>query len=110
VEKTGQLYRLGIWAVKPDKASDFIAAWQNSTEWLVQHLPDERGGAVLLEDANDANRFMSFAEVSNLEKIEEVMTRAVENTVKTVGDNKEHCLGSGSWLVRSGDLCLLITE
>jgi hypothetical protein len=75
VEKIGQLFRLGIWAVKPENSSEFIAAWQTFTERLAQNLPDERG-AVLLEDIRDPNRFISFAPISYPEKVEEVMSRA----------------------------------
>ncbi|MDX1614408.1 MAG: hypothetical protein R3300_08865, partial [Candidatus Promineifilaceae bacterium] len=42
----------------------FIAAWQASADWLAQRLGTERG-AVLLEDAEDAGRFISYAPLSD---------------------------------------------
>jgi hypothetical protein len=52
---------------------EFIEAWQSSSEWLLEHLPGERGG-VLLEDRNDPSRFISFAPIADPAKIEEVMS------------------------------------
>ena len=75
MDKIGQIYRLGIWAVTPENADEFVEAWQTCSDWLVQHLPDERG-SILLEDTNDPSRFISFAPVSDPNKVEEVMARA----------------------------------
>lgn len=70
MEDIGQSFRLGIWAVKPEKRVEFIEAWQTSTDWLLERLPNERG-AVLLEDTNNPGRFISFAPVSD-NKVNEV--------------------------------------
>ena len=35
MENIGQFFRLGMWEVKPENASDFIAAWQASAEWSI---------------------------------------------------------------------------
>ncbi len=40
MEIIGQIYRFGIWSVKPGKEPDFIAAWDQSSEWLAERLPD----------------------------------------------------------------------
>ena len=75
MEKIGQPFRVGIWQVKPEKAAEFVAAWQSSADWLALKLLDE-GGAVLLEDLNDPSRFISFAPVNDPEKVEEVLRSA----------------------------------
>jgi hypothetical protein len=75
MEKIGQLFRLGVWTVKPENAAEFIAAWQRSAEWLAQNLPGERGG-VLLEDIYDSGKFISFAPITNSENVEEAMAKA----------------------------------
>ena len=75
MEKIGQLFRLGLWTVKPENAAEFIAAWQSSAEWLAQNLPGERGG-VLMEDINDSGKFISFAPISVSENVEEAMAKA----------------------------------
>ena len=71
----GQLFRLGLWKVKPENSAAFVAAWQAVTEWLVHYLPGERG-AVLLEDINDPGKFTSYAPISDFEKVEEMMAEA----------------------------------
>jgi hypothetical protein len=73
VEEIKQHFRLGIWAVKPEKREKFIEAWQTSSDWLTQKLPNERG-AVLLEDTNDPTRFISYAPISEFEVTNEVMS------------------------------------
>ena len=73
MEKIGQSYRLGIWAVSPEKADEFVEAWQSLSEWLAQHLPDERG-AILLEDTTDPTLFISFSTIDNPAKVDEVMS------------------------------------
>jgi hypothetical protein len=73
VEEIGQRFRLGIWSVKPEKRAKFIEAWQTSTDWLSQRLPNERG-AVLLEDTNDPDRFISFAPITDPEGANELMS------------------------------------
>ena len=73
MEEVGKAFRLGIWSVPPGKASEFTEAWQSLSEWLLQHLPDERG-SVLLEDRNDPSRFISFAPLADPAKVEEVMS------------------------------------
>lgn len=75
MEKIGQGFRLGIWAVPSDKAAEFIEAWQSSSDWLAQHLPDERG-AVLLKDTADPNKFVSYAPIGDPAKVEEIMSSA----------------------------------
>lgn len=73
MERIGQSYRLGIWAVSPEKADEFVEAWESLSEWLAQHLPDERG-AVLLEDTSDPSRFISFSAIDNPTRVDEVMS------------------------------------
>lgn len=73
VEEIGKRFRLGIWAVKPEKRVEFIEAWQTSSDWLVQRLPNEKG-AVLLEDTNDSARFISYAPISDPEQANELMS------------------------------------
>jgi hypothetical protein len=75
VNNIGQRYRLGIWTVKADKVAEFIEAWQSSTDWIVQNLAED-GDAVLLQDTEDPGKFVSFAFSANLDKAEEVMSRA----------------------------------
>jgi hypothetical protein len=74
VEAIGQFFRLGIWDVKPENALEFIDAWQTSGEWLVQHLPGEKG-AVLLQDTSEPSRFISFAPLSDPQKAVEAMSK-----------------------------------
>jgi hypothetical protein len=71
----GQLFRLGLWKVKPENSAAFVAAWQAAAEWLEHNLPGERG-AVLLEDINDPGRFISYAPISDFAKVEEMMAGA----------------------------------
>ena len=73
MEDIGQQFRLGIWAVKPEKRAEFIDAWYTSNEWLSQRLPNERG-AVLLEDTDDPTRFVSYAPISDPEVVIELMS------------------------------------
>jgi hypothetical protein len=75
MEKIGQLFRLGLWTVKPENVPEFIAAWQTSAEWLARNLPNERGGD-LLENMNDSGKFISFAPISVSENVEEAMGKA----------------------------------
>lgn len=73
MERIGQSYRLGVWGVPPEKADEFVEAWQSLSEWLADHLPDERG-AILLEDTTDPTRFISFSTIDNTTKVDEVMS------------------------------------
>lgn len=73
MEEIKQQFRLGIWAVKPEKREKFIEAWQTSGDWLSQRLPNERG-AVLLEDTNDPGKFISYAPISQPEIANKVMS------------------------------------
>lgn len=73
MEDIGQLFRLGTWVVRPDNAQAFVAAWQASGDWLAKNLPNERG-AVLLEDPEEPGRYVSFAPVSDPERVVELMS------------------------------------
>jgi hypothetical protein len=73
MEKIGQSYGLGIWSVYPEKVDEFVEGWQSLSEWLAQHLPDERG-AILLKDTNDHTNFISFSPLANPTKVAEVMS------------------------------------
>jgi hypothetical protein len=76
VEKIGQLYRSGIWTVKPGKVEEFIKAWQMSVEWLVENHPDGWGGeALLLQDIGSSFKFISFAWSTMPEVTEELLSR-----------------------------------
>lgn len=72
MEEIGQRFRLGKWIVKPEKRAEFIEAWQISSDWLIQRLPDERG-AVLLEDTNDPAGFVSYASVTDPDRANKLM-------------------------------------
>jgi hypothetical protein len=96
MEKIGQSYRLGIWAVSPEKADEFVEAWQSLSEWLAQHLPDERG-AILLEDTTDTTRFISFSPVDNPTKVDEVMSEPecqdlMSKVMETCDTRKPHSM------------------
>lgn len=75
MQSLGQTFRLGIWSVDPDNSAEFIDAWQVSTDWLADKLEYE-GLTVLLADKYDRSRYVSFASVPDLEKVEEVMAQA----------------------------------
>jgi hypothetical protein len=77
VTKIGQIYRSGIWTVKPGKVEEFIKAWQQSVEWLIKNLPVEWvGEAFLLQDTGSSYRFISFAWSTMPEKTEELLASA----------------------------------
>lgn len=75
MQSLGQTFRLGIWTVKPELAAEFIEAWQVSTDWLAAELQYE-GAAVLLVDANEPSKYISFAAVDEPDQVEELMARA----------------------------------
>lgn len=73
MKKIGQMYRLGIWSVRPGKIEEFIKAWQTSVEWLVENHPDGwRGEASLLQDLGSSSKFISFSWSTMPEKKEEL--------------------------------------
>jgi hypothetical protein len=74
MQKIGQPMRLGIWMVKSEKTSEFIKAWQLSADWIAQNLPED-GEAILLQETEDPNKFISFGFSSNLEKVQDVMSQ-----------------------------------
>ena len=54
-----QLWTLGNWMAKPGHVEEFRQAWQSFAEWTALNQP----GAIeafLLQDLQDANRFVSF--------------------------------------------------
>jgi len=74
VKKIGQMYRLGMWMVRPEKVEEFIKAWQTSVEWLAENHPDGWSGeAVLLQDSGSSNKFISFSWSTMPEKTEELL-------------------------------------
>lgn len=74
MKKIGQVYRLGIWTVRPGKIEEFIKAWQMSVEWLVKNHPDEWAGeASLLQDLESSSKFISFSWSTMPEKTEELL-------------------------------------
>lgn len=75
MQSLGQTFRLGIWSVAPENSAEFINAWQVSTDWLADKLEYE-GLALLLADKDDQSKYVSFASVPDLEKVEEVMAQA----------------------------------
>jgi hypothetical protein len=74
VKKIDQMYRSGIWTVKPGKVEEFIKTWQTSVEWLVENHPGGWGGeALLLQDIGSPYKFISFAWSTMPEKTEELL-------------------------------------
>ena len=55
----GQLYTSGDWKVKPGKAEEFVAAWEELALWTTENVPTSTWAA-LLKDDDDPNRFRSF--------------------------------------------------
>jgi hypothetical protein len=74
VKEIGQPLRLGVWMVKPGKGLQFVEEWQASADWVVQKLPGD-GEALLLQDAYDPGRFVSFGSSSNPGEAEKVMSQ-----------------------------------
>jgi len=54
-----QLWTLGIWTARPGRAEDLRAAWQGFAEWTAANVAGA-GHAYLLQDAENADRFISF--------------------------------------------------
>jgi hypothetical protein len=74
LKKKDQQYRAGIWIVKPGKAQEFIKTWTSQAEWLIEHHPDVwKGEAILLQDIQNSNKFLSFAWSAKPEKTEELL-------------------------------------
>jgi hypothetical protein len=63
---------LGIWSVKPEVSGEFIEAWQVLADWLADKL-ESQGGAVLLMDTDEPSKYISFAAVDELDKVQELM-------------------------------------
>ena len=74
MKTVGQPLRLGMWTVKQPNIPEFIEMWKKSVDWVSQNLPGE-GEAVLLQETENPNKFISFAFSTNLEKAQEVMSR-----------------------------------
>jgi len=90
MEKIGQPIRLGMWTVKHDKIQEFIKAWQSSADWIAHNLPDD-GEGVLVQDAENPNKFISFAFSANPDQAQEVISRSeyqeLFSTVRTLCDS-----------------------
>ncbi len=56
---TGTLYTLGMWTVKPGNEAAFAKAWGEFAQWTALHQ-EGAGTAVLVQDADDPLRFISF--------------------------------------------------
>ncbi|MDX1615983.1 MAG: hypothetical protein R3300_16845 [Candidatus Promineifilaceae bacterium] len=80
MEKVGQHFRLGVWTVQAEHRAQFIEAWQTSTSWLSERLPNERG-AVLLEDSADPGRFVSYAPLSDPEIVSDLLSKSEFQTL-----------------------------
>lgn len=97
----GQTFRLGIWEVIPERSEQFIEAWQVSTDWLADTLEYD-GIAVLLADKEDPLKFVSFATVPDIERVEEVMASdefqdlwsEVMKNCEAVKPHRMHVVGS----------------
>ena len=77
MKKLGQMYRLGIWKVRPGKGEEFTKAWQSLVDWLVANHPDGwNGEASLLQDLGSSNEFISFSWSTMPEKTEELLAGA----------------------------------
>jgi heme-degrading monooxygenase HmoA len=57
--KIGQPYTSGTWLVKEGKEEEFVARWTEFTEWSLGNAPGAES-FVLLRDATDPRRFISF--------------------------------------------------
>ena len=57
---SGQLYTHGIWTVKSGSESAFISLWAGFANWTARTQPGLVSSAVLLQDRDDPQRFVSF--------------------------------------------------
>jgi heme-degrading monooxygenase HmoA len=57
--KIGTVYTLGIWTVKPGNEAVFIKTWNDFAQWTSMN---QKGAqiAVLVQDAEDSQKFISF--------------------------------------------------
>jgi len=69
MEKSGQIYTLGIWSVKPGNEVAFIEAWKTFAEWTVRHQPGAIG-AFLLQDITNPQRLISSGPWKDAESIQ----------------------------------------
>ena len=67
--KTGKLYTLGIWVVKPGYEKDFISAWKEFAHWTIKNQ-DGAVSATLVQDIQNSQRFISFGPWEDKESIE----------------------------------------
>ncbi|HKY79365.1 MAG TPA: antibiotic biosynthesis monooxygenase family protein [Anaerolineales bacterium] len=59
MDDIGQIYLSGSWQVKKGSEAAFIKAWQQFANWTVEKQAGARK-AVLLQDREHADRFLSF--------------------------------------------------
>jgi heme-degrading monooxygenase HmoA len=64
-----ELYTCGTWTVIAGHEDEFIAAWQDMAQWTREHISGARW-ATLLQDSEQANRFLSFGPWESAEAIE----------------------------------------
>ncbi len=70
MKNLGELYTLGIWSVKPGNERAFIDAWQSFADWTCKH---QSGAvhAVLLQDTEQPQRFISYGPWNDEKSIKE---------------------------------------
>ena len=57
--KSGQLYTLATWTVKPGKEAEFIESWQAFADWTTNEM-EGAGEGTLLQQEDNSLRFVSF--------------------------------------------------
>ncbi len=66
--KTGQLFTLGQWKVKPGQEEAFIEAWAAFARWTAEHYKGAGTGS-LLQDSQRAGEFVSFGAWESPEQV-----------------------------------------
>ena len=71
MNKSGQIYTLGMWLVKPGLESEFITTWETFARWTAESLslPDDLG-AHLLQDLENPRRFISFGPWKDIQTVQ----------------------------------------
>lgn len=77
-----ELYTSGRWTVVAGREDEFIAAWEDLARWTEEQVAGA-GWASLLQDTEQANRFLSFGPWESAEAIE--AWRASEGFQERVG-------------------------
>jgi quinol monooxygenase YgiN len=62
-------YSSGVWIAKPGREAEFVKAWHDFADWSLHEL-DNHGWAMILQDREQPNRFLSIGPWDSQEQLD----------------------------------------